>query len=317
MLAIEKPDLKFSNFNEEENYIELTVEPLERGYGVTLGNSLRRIMLSSLPGYAIKWVKFDDILHEFSSIEGVKEDVVDIILNIKALVFKINSDEEEKILKIEVDKAKEITAADIKADADVEIIDKSLHIATLTENKHFYMEMCLAKGRGYVSVEENKAEVEGSVNIIAVDSSYSPVKSANFKVTSTRVGENTNYDKLVHEVWTDGSMRPEEAVSLAAKFLNEHLSLYISLTETAQKLNVLCEKEVEEKEKVLEMTIEELDLAPRSRNCLKRAGINTIQELVMKSEDELLKIRNLGNVSLKDILEKLKEMELELKVKEI
>lgn len=317
MIGIEKPKINFSEFDEENNYLKLTVEPLERGYGTTLGNSLRRIMLSSLPGCAIKWIKIDDILHEFSKIEGVKEDVVDIILNIKSLVFRINSDDDEKILKIDLNKAQTITAGDIIADADVDIVDKSMHIATLTENKPFYMEMCLSKGRGYVTVEENKVEVEGIVNIIPIDSSYSPVVNANYIVEPTRIGDSTNFDKLTHEITTDGSMRPEDAVSLAAKILNDHLALYIGLTDRAENLEVLYEREDEEKEKVLEMTIEELELSKRSSNCLKRAGINTIQELIDKTEEELMKVRNLGKKSLTEIKDKLQEIELDLSEKEL
>ncbi|NLY36677.1 MAG: DNA-directed RNA polymerase subunit alpha [Tissierellia bacterium] len=316
MIEIEKPNLTFSEFDENENHLVLTVEPLERGYGQTLGNSLRRIMLSSLPGCAVKWVKFDDILHEFSTIEGVKEDVVDIILNIKELVATINSEDEEKTLRIDLNRAQEITAGDIIADADVDIINPELHIATLTENKPFYMEMRLAKGRGYVSAEDNKHEIEESLYVIAVDSIYSPVRSANFHVEPTRVGKSSNYDKLIHEIRTDGSIRPEEAISMAAKVLNEHLALYIQLTEDVGSMEILFERELEEKEKVLEMVVEELELSKRSSNALKRAGINTIEELMDKSEEDLMKYRNLGKKSLAEIKEKLEEIGISLAEKE-
>lgn len=316
MIGIEKPNLTFSDFNEKENYLKLTVEPLERGFGMTLGNALRRIMLSSLPGCAIKWVKFDDILHEFSTIEGVKEDVVDIILNIKGLVANILSSDEEKILHIDIDKAQTITAGDIIADADVEIINPDLHICTMTENKKFYMEMCLAKGRGYVSAEDNKAELDETLSVIAVDSSFTPVVKANFTVESTRVGNSTNFDKLTHEIWTNASIKPEEAISLAAKVLNDHLALYIQLTEDVSTMETLYERENENKEKRMEMTVEELELSMRSRNCLKRAGINTIEELLSKTEDEMMKVRNLGRKSLTEIKEKLAEIGFSLREKD-
>lgn len=316
MIEIEKPNLTFSDFDEKENHLVLTVEPLERGYGQTLGNSLRRIMLSSLPGCAVKWVKFDDILHEFSTIDGVKEDVVDIILNVKELVATINSDDEEKTLRIDVNQAQEITAGDIIADADVDIINPELHIATLTENKPFFMEMRLAKGRGYVSAEDNKQEIEDSLHVIAVDSIYSPVRSSNFRVEPTRVGKSSDYDRLIHEIRTDGSIRPEEAISMAAKVLNDHLELYVKLTEDVEKMEILFEREQEEKEKVLEMVIEELELSKRSSNALKRGGINTIEELMEKTEDELMKYRNLGKKSLSEIKEKLTEIGISLKESE-
>lgn len=316
MIGIEKPNLTFSDFNEKEHYLKLTVEPLERGFGMTLGNALRRIMLSSLPGCAIKWVKFDDILHEFSTIEGVKEDVVDIILNIKGLVANINSGDQEKILRIDLDQAQVITAGDIIADADVEIINPDLYICNLTENKKFYMEMCLAKGRGYVSAEENKLDLDETLSVIAVDSSFTPVIKANFTVEPTRVGNITDYDKLTHEIWTNASIKPEEAISLAAKVLNDHLALYIELTEEVSSIETLYERENESKERVLEMTVEELELSMRSRNCLKRAGINTIEELLEKTEEDMMKVRNLGKKSLAEIKEKLDEIGLQLKSKE-
>lgn len=316
MLGIEKPNLTFSEFDERKNYLKLTVEPLERGYGMTLGNSLRRIMLSSLPGCAIKWVKFDDVLHEFSTIDGVQEDVVDIILNIKGLVANIHSEATEKILRIDVNKAQEITAGDIIADSDVEIINPGLYIASLTENKPFYMEMSLTKGRGYVSAEENKLEIEDSLSVIAVDSVYTPVTRANFTVEPTRVGKSSNYDRLIHEVWTDGSIRPEEAISMAAKVLNEHLNLYIQLTDSVEHMEVLYERESESLERAMEMTVEELELTQRSRNCLKRAGINTIEELVSNSEEDLMKVRNLGKKSLAEIKEKLEELNFSLRSNE-
>ena len=308
MIEIEKPRIEYVNFNEKDNYLKLVLEPLERGFGTTLGNSLRRIMLSSLPGTAVKWIKIDGVLHEFSTIEGIKEDVVEIILNIKSLIANIHSSDSEKTLRIDVDRAGAITAGDIKSDADVEILNPDLHIATLSEDKPFAMEMCLAKGRGYVSAEENKLDIQEKIGYIPVDSIYSPVKKANFSVEPTRVGNQSNFDKLYLDVWTDGSLRPEEAVSLAAKVMNEHLNLFIDLYDKADSLEILVVKEEEEKEKDLERAVEELELSMRSRNCLKRANINTIAELVNMTEDEMMKVRNLGKKSLDEIKYKLEEM---------
>jgi DNA-directed RNA polymerase subunit alpha len=313
MIVIEKPRIDFVEFREEDSYGKFVLEPLERGYGTTLGNTLRRIMLSSLPGTAVKWVKIESVLHEFSTIEGVKEDVVEIILNLKSLIAKIHSDDEEKILRIEADKEGAVTAGDIIADADVEIFNPDLHIATLDSGSSFYMEMSLSKGRGYVPAEENKLEADSTIGIIPIDSIYTPVKKANFTIEKTRVGNDADYDKLILEVWTDGSILPDEAVSLSAKVMQEHLNLFIDLTDNVDKLEIMIEKEDEPKEKMLEMTVEELELSMRSRNCLKRAGINTIEELVDKSEAEMMKVRNLGKKSLDEIIEKLKDMGLGLK----
>lgn len=313
MIEIEKPRIELVDYNDEIGYGKFVVEPLERGYGITLGNSLRRIMLSSLPGAAVKWIKIENVLHEFSTIEGVKEDVVEIVLNIKSLVARIHSEDTEKILRIETDKAGFITAGDIIADADVEILNPELHIATLEEGSSFYMEMNLTTGRGYVTAEVNKLDMEAQIGIIPVDSIYTPVKKVNYSVGKTRDSEGSNYDKLEIEVWTDKSIKPEEAASISAKIMQEHLNLFIEMTENVDKLEILFEKEEEPKEKVLEMTVEELELSMRSRNCLKRAGINTIEELIQRSEEDMMKVRNLGKKSLDEIRIKLHEMELGLR----
>ncbi len=316
MISIEKPTIEYSDFREEENYLELTVEPLERGFGNTLGNSLRRIMLSSLPGCAVKWIKCNDLLHEISSVEGVKEDLVEIVLNIKGLVAKINSDDDEKIIRIEKSKAGEITAGDIIADSDVEIINPELHIATLSENKPFYLEMCLVKGRGYVSADENKKTLDETLGVIAIDSIFTPIVKTNYYVEPTRVGDSSDYDKLVQRIWTNGSITPEKAVSLAAKVLNDLLHLFIDLTEDLNKINILVEKEEEDNTKTLELTIEELELGQRNRHCLKRKEIFTVQQLIQYAEEDLLKIKNLGKKSVEEIKEKLAIYDLKLKEKE-
>ncbi len=315
MISIERPKIAFSDFNEEENYLELTLEPLERGFGNTLGNSLRRIMLSSLPGCAVKWIKCNDLLHEISSVDGVKEDLVEIILNIKGLVARINSDDEEKIIRIEKNKAGEITAADIIADSDVEIFNPDMHIATLSENKPFYLEMGLVKGRGYVSSDENKKTLDEVLGVIAIDSIFTPIVKTNYFVEPTRVGNSSNYDKLVQRIWTNGSITPEKAVSIAAKVLNDLLGLYIDLTEGLNKIDVLVETSEEKDTKKLELTIEELELGQRNRHCLKRENIFTVQQLIQLTEEELLKMKNLGKKSVSEIKEKLAVYELELKVK--
>lgn len=312
MIEIEKPVISFRNYDEDKNYLELSLEPLERGFGITLGNSLRRIMLSSLPGCAVKWIKCNDALHEMSTIDGVKEDLVDIVLNIKNLVANIDGDDEEKILRIEKDKEGIITAGDIIADSQVEIINPDLKIATLTQNKPFYLEMGLVRGRGYVSAEENKKSLDETVGKIAIDSIFTPVIKSNFYVEPTRVGDATDYDRLIQQIWTNGSITPEDAVGLAAKVLNDLLSLFIDLTDEMHGVNILVEKEDEPKTKALELTVEELDFSMRSRNGLKRAGINTIEELVSKTEEDLLKVKNIGKISLKEIIEKLEDFDLKL-----
>ena len=282
MFDFEKPNIEIAEISEDKRYGKFVVEPLERGYGTTLGNSLRRIMLSSLPGAAVSQVKIDGVLHEFSSIPGVKEDVTEIIMNIKSLAIKNNSDTDEpKVAYIEFEGEGVITAADIQADADIEIMNPDQIIATLsggTDSK-FYMELTITKGRGYISADKNKND-DLPIGVIAVDSIYTPVERVNMAVANTRVGQQTDYDKLTLEIYTNGTLAPDEAVSLAAKVLSEHLNLFIDLSENAKTAEIMVEKEDNEKEKVLEMNIDELELSVRSYNCLKRAGINTVEEPV-------------------------------------
>jgi DNA-directed RNA polymerase subunit alpha len=315
LIEFEKPTFECVEKNDEETYGKYVVEPLERGYGITLGNSLRRILLSSLPGTAVKWIKVENVLHEYSTIPGVKEDVVDIILNLKGLAAKINSKEEEKILRIEAVEPGPITAGDIITDMDVEILNPDLHIATLEENSSVNMEIGLSRGRGYVSAEDNK-EPNLPIGVIPVDSIYTPVNKVNYDVTDTRVGQRDDYDKLVMEVWTDGTITPEESISLGAEVLAEHLDLFINLTEEINNVEILEEEEEEEEEEVFDMTIEELDLSVRSYNCLKRAGINKVGELISRTEEDLMNIRNLGKKSLKEIKTKLIDYDLNLKIRE-
>lgn len=314
MIEIEKPNIETVEVSEDAKYGKFVVEPLERGYGTTLGNSLRRILLSSLPGSAVTTVQIDGVLHEFSTIEGVVEDVTTIILNLKKLALKIYSDE-EKVLEIEQTGDGIITAKDITHDSDVDILNPDLHIATLTEGANLHMRLTAKRGRGYVPAEGNNAD-DLPIGVLPIDSIYTPVSRVNYQVENTRVGQITNYDKLTMDVWTDGSIRPEEAVSLGAKILNEHLNIFIGLTDQAQNAEIMVEKEEDQKEKVLEMTIEELDLSVRSYNCLKRAGINTVQELTQKSEDDMMKVRNLGRKSLEEVQEKLAELGLGLRKEE-
>lgn len=311
MIEIEKPKITIEDIDEEKGYGKFVVEPLERGYGTTLGNSLRRILLSSLPGAAITTVQIDQVLHEFSTIPGVVEDVPQIILNLKKLALKIYSDE-VKTLEIDVQGERVVTAADILHDSDVEILNPDLPIATLAEDGALRMRMTAKRGRGYVPAEGNKSE-DLAIGVIPVDSIYTPVERVNYYVENTRVGQITNYDKLTLEVWTDKSLRPEEAVSLGAKILTEHLNIFVNLTDQAQQAEIMVEKEEDQKEKVLEMTIEELDLSVRSYNCLKRAGINTVHELTQKTEEEMMKVRNLGRKSLQEVQEKLAELNLSLR----
>jgi DNA-directed RNA polymerase subunit alpha len=311
MIEIEKPKIEIKDSSEDGSYGMFVVEPLERGYGTTLGNSLRRILLSSLPGAAVTAIKINNVLHEFSTIPGVLEDTTEIILNLKKLAIKIHSDE-EKTLVIDITNGKEIKASDIHVDSDVEILNPDLHIATLSEGSSLYMEIMANRGRGFVLAEQNKRE-DHAIGVIPVDSLYSPIQRVNYSVDNTRVGQMTNYDKLIFEVWTDGSIRPEEAVSIGAKILNEHVSLFVGLTEEAKDVDIMVDKEEDKQEKVLEMTIEELDLSVRSYNCLKRAGINTVQELINKSEEDMMKVRNLGRKSLEEVQEKLQELTLGLR----
>ncbi|SDZ62758.1 DNA-directed RNA polymerase subunit alpha [Evansella caseinilytica] len=314
MIEIEKPRIEVVEISDDGSYGKFVVEPLERGYGTTLGNSLRRILLSSLPGAAVTSVQFDGVLHEFSTIEGVVEDVTSIILNLKKLALKIYSDE-EKTLEIEAQGEGVVTAADFMHDSDVEVLNPDLHIATLSKGAQFHMKVTANRGRGYVPAEGNKSE-DLPIGVIPVDSIYTPVARVNYQVENTRVGQITNYDKLTLDVWTDGSIRPEEAVSLGAKILTEHLNIFVGLTDQAQHAEIMVEKEEDQKEKVLEMTIEELDLSVRSYNCLKRAGINTVQELTQKTEEDMMKVRNLGRKSLEEVQEKLGELGLGLRKEE-
>ncbi|MBE7064159.1 MAG: DNA-directed RNA polymerase subunit alpha, partial [Ruminococcaceae bacterium] len=286
-------------------------EPLERGYGTTLGNSLRRIMLSSLPGAAVTSIKIDGVLHEFSSITGVKEDVTEIVLNIKQLIVKLHSDGPETVY-IDAKGPCEVTAGDIKADANVEIFNPDLHIATLNEDAKLYMEITINKGRGYVSAERNKQISQPVIGLIPVDSIYTPVPKVNFTVENTRVGQVTDYDKLTLEIWTNGTLTPNEAVSLGAKIFNEHLNLLIDLADGMHDVSIMVEKEEKKKEKVLEMTIEELDLSVRSYNCLKRAGINNVEDLIQKTEEDMMNVRNLGRKSLEEVINKLLSLGLTL-----
>lgn len=311
VIEIEKPKIETVTVSEDGNYGRFVVEPLERGYGTTLGNSLRRILLSSLPGAAVTSVQIDGVLHEFSTVPGVVEDVTEIILNLKGLSLKIHSDE-EKVLEIDAEGEGNITAADIRADSDVEILNPDLHIATLSSGARLHMRVHANRGRGYVPADRNKSE-DQLIGVIPVDSIYTPITRVNYSVENTRVGQVTNYDKLAIEVWTDGSIRPEEAVSLGAKILTEHLDLFVGLTDEAKDAEIMVEKEEDKKEKVLEMTIEELDLSVRSYNCLKRAGINTVQELITKTEEDMMKVRNLGRKSLEEVQEKLDELGLALR----
>lgn len=318
MFEFEKPRIEIAEMAQDGTYGRFVVEPLERGYGTTLGNSLRRILLSSLPGAAVSNVKIDGVLHEFSVIPGVKEDVAEIILNLKNLAILNNSDSPEpKMAYIEVEGEGEVKASDIKVDADVEILNPDLHIATLSggSESKLFIEITITKGRGYVGADKNKKN-DQSIGIIPVDSIYTPVRRVNFLVENTRVGQITDYDKLTLEVWTNGTISPDDAVSLGAKILNEHLALFIDLSDNAKNTEIMSEKEENKKEKVLEMSIEELDLSVRSYNCLKRAGINTVDDLANKTEDEMMKVRNLGRKSLEEVLNKMAELGLSLRPNE-
>ena len=313
MFEFERPNIEVAEISEDKKYGRFVVEPLERGYGITLGNSLRRIMLSSLPGAAVSQVKIEGVLHEFSSIEGVKEDVTEIIMNIKSLAIKNTSETNEpKTAVIDVTGEGVVRASDIQVDPDIEIMNPDLVIATLCgKDTKFYMELTITKGRGYVSADKNKG-ADLPVGVIAVDSIYTPVERVNMTVANTRVGQITDYDKLTLDVYTNGTLVPDEAVSLAAKVLSEHLSLFVDLSESAMKAEVMVDKEENEKEKVLVMSIDELELSVRSYNCLKRAGINTVEELTNKSQEDMMKVRNLGRKSLEEVLAKLKELGLQL-----
>ena len=318
MLEFEKPQIEIKELSQDGKYGCFIVEPLERGYGITLGNSLRRILSSSLPGSAISSVKVDGVLHEFSSIPGVKEDVVEIILNLKGLAIRSTSQSiEPKVIYIEKSGEGDVTGADIKCGPEIEILNPEHHIATLNggANSNLSIEMTVTTGRGYEGVDKLK-KTDLPIGVIPVDANYTPVERVNFIVEDTRVGQQTDYDKLTLEVYTNGTLKPDEAVSLAAKVLSEHLNLFIDLSENARTTEIMITKEDDSKEKTLEMTIEELDLSVRSFNCLKRAGINTVEDLTNKTEDEMMKVRNLGRKSLEEVFQKLNELGFQLKISE-
>ena len=313
MFEFEKPKIEIVETSDDNKYGKFVIEPLERGYGITLGNSLRRIMLSSLPGTAVSHVKIEGVLHEFSSIPGVKEDVTEIIMNIKNVVIKNNSDTfEPKQAYIDVVGERVVKAGDIKVDGDIEIVNPDLVIANLSgPDAKLEMELTIVNGRGYVSLDKNK-EADAPIDVIAIDSIFTPVERVNLTVQNTRVGQVTDYDKLTLDVYTNGALAPDEAVSLAANLLVEHLKLFVDLSENARLVDVMVESTTDEKEKVLEMNIDELELSVRSYNCLKRAGINTVQELINKTPEDMMKVRNLGRKSLDEVLAKLKELGLSL-----
>ncbi len=311
MIEIEKPVIETVEISDDEKFGKFVVEPLERGYGTTLGNSMRRILLSSLPGAAITSVQIDSVLHEFSTIDGVVEDVTALILNLKKVALKIHS-EDEKTLEIDIKGPATITAGDIIHDSEVEVRNPDVYIATVAEGGHFHARLSAQRGRGYVSAEDNKQD-EMPIGVIPIDSIYTPITRVNYHVEDARVGESEQYDKLTLDVWTNGSISPEDSVSLAAKILTEHLNIFVNLTEEAREVEIMVEKEETKIEKMLEMTVEELDLSVRSYNCLKRAGINTVEELTNKTEPEMMKVRNLGKKSLTEIKQKLNELDLTLK----
>ena len=314
MFDFNKPKIEITDISEDKKYGRFVVEPLERGYGTTLGNSLRRIMLSSLPGAAVSQVKIEGVLHEFSSIQGVKEDVTEIIMNIKSLAIRNNSETNEpKMAYVEFEGEGIVRASDIQVDSDIEIMNPDLVIATLNggADSKLYMELTITKGRGYISADKGKSD-DMPIGVIAIDAIYTPAERVNLTVENTRVGQITDFDKLTLDVFTNGTLVPDEAVSLAAKVLSEHLKLFIDLSENAKAAEVMIEKEDDEKEKVLEMNIDELELSVRSYNCLKRANINTVEELCNKTSEDMMKVRNLGRKSLEEVLEKLRELGLQL-----
>ena len=315
MIEMEKPNIECAEISEDGKYGRFVVGPLERGYGTTIGNSLRRILLSSLPGAACTSIKIDGVQHEFSTVPGVVEDVPQIILNLKKMAIKLHGDG-VKTVYIEAKGAQEIKAGDIKCDSDVEIFNPDLHIATLNSDAKLYAEITLSRGRGYVSADRNKLELQPVIGVIPVDSIYTPVTKVNYTVDNVRVGQYTDREELTVEVWTNGTIKPEDAVSLAAKIMDELLMLFVDLSEEAKNTEVIVEKEENKKEKVLEMTIEELDLSVRSYNCLKRAGINTVEDLSNKSEEDMMKVRNLGRKSLEEVINKLYQLGLCLKKEE-
>ncbi len=314
MLEMEKPRIQCEEIDEKQKYARFVMEPLERGFGTTLGNSLRRILLYCIPGAAVTRVRFENVLHEFATIDGVLEDVTDIILNLKNLAVVMHTDE-PKTLILDIKGEKEVTAADIITDSEVEIVNPELHIATVDSSGSFYAEITVETGRGYVLANNNKID-DMPIGIIPVDSMFTPTRKVNFKVDNTRVGQITDFDKLTLELWTNGSIKPEDAVSLAAKIMSEHLAQFVDLSDHVNEVEIMIEKEEDIKEKILEITIEELDLSVRSYNCLKRAGINTVEELVLKNEEEMMKVRNLGRKSLEEVQHKLQALGLNLRINE-
>lgn len=314
MIEIEKPKISIEDTNDRDRYGVFVIEPLERGYGTTLGNSLRRILLSSLPGYAVTSVKIDGVLHEFSTIPGVVEDTTDIILNLKQLLIKIHGDCPKKV-RLNIKDEKVVTAGDIQVSSDIEILNPDLYIATVSSGGSLVAEINVDRGRGFIAAERNKS-TENIIGTIAIDAHFSPVQKVNYVIEHTRVGQITDYDKLILEVWTDGSISAVESVSLAAKIMSEHLALFVNLSQTAGKTEIMVEKEEESKNKILEMTIEELDLSVRSYNCLKRAGINSVEELIRKTEEDMMKVRNLGRKSLEEVEQKINALGLMLRKSE-
>ena len=323
MIEIEKPNITTVNLSEDGTVGKFIVEPLERGFGITLGNSLRRIMLSSLPGYAVTSIKIDGVLHEFSTIPGVTEDVTEIVLNVKGIIARLYGNAPKTVI-IDVIGAHDVTAGDIKVDSDIEILNPNHHICTVAENERFYMELTFDHGRGYVSQDRNKqldAQMRGSnisapIGTIFTDSIYTPVYNVCYTVENTRVGNITDFDKLLLEVETNGTISAKEAISFGAKILNEHLNLFVDLSDEARNVEILVEREETKKEKVLEMTIEELDMSVRSFNCLKRAGIDTVEDLTNRTEEDMIKVRNLGKKSLEEVIQKLHSLGLELRKEE-
>ena len=309
MIEFEKPNIKCLEADDENNYAKFVCEPLERGYGITIGNSLRRILLSSLPGSAITSVKIEGVLHEFTTVPNVVEDVPEIIINLKNVRLKLDKNE-EKTLRINFDGPGEVTAGDIETDGSVEVLNPDLHIATVSEGGHLVIEMTADMGRGYNTAEKNKKQ-EQAIGVLPIDSIYTPVKKVNYSVENTRVGQMVDYDKLTIEVWTDGSLKPYEALSIAAKVMTGNLELFIDLSETAKNTQVMVEKEESKKEKVLEMSIEDLELSVRSFNCLKRAAISTVEDLTNKTEADMMKVRNLGKKSLDEVTNKLHALGLD------
>ena len=323
MIEIEKPNITAVNLSEDGVRGKFIVEPLERGFGITLGNSLRRIMLSSLPGYAVTNIKIDGVLHEFSTIPGVKEDVTEIVLNVKGVIAKLHCHAPKTVI-IDVIGEQDVTAGDIKLDSDIEILNPNHHIATVAEGERFYMELTFDHGRGYVSQERNKqldaqtrtSNVSAPIGTIFTDSIYTPVYNVNYTVENTRVGNVTDFDKLTLEILTNGTITAKEAISFGAKILNEHLNLFVDLSDEAKNVEIMVEREETKKEKVLEMTIEDLDMSVRSFNCLKRAGIDTVEDLTNRTEEDMIKVRNLGKKSLEEVIQKLHSLGLELRKEE-